>query len=539
MNTHTPFTYRHDLEVLRTIAMLLIILFHGSLSFFSAPWPVQDVQTNEGLGVIFLVIHGFQMPLFFVMSGFFAAMMWRTRGMKTWLGHRLRRVFMPLVFGLITIAPITHWINEKLVEDRLQRVSSSTPSPLRFPSANIWSAAKLGDLDALKVHLSNEADLNTQDPQAGLTSLSWAALAGKVEIAEHLIKAGADVERENRDGTTPLHEAAFTGQDEIAQLLLQNGAEVDARDENGETPLNYAQADWDDTYTRINELQVKMDPIEAFYGRIRFAVLISQYGSGGKIPTLEIQNDLWRMLTTKRVFHHLWLFWFLCWLILVFALYAAIADRFKWRGPPVKIILSRFRYLWLVPLTMLPQWFMAGRGAIPNFGPDNTLAILPMPYLLIYYGIFFFFGAFYYDSDDTDAKVGKQWVITMPVALLVIFPVTLILGLSPSSLQKYHLVSLALKAVYAWMMVFSLMGISHELISRESRVWRYISDAAYWLYLAHLPLILVAQEMVQAWNLPASVKFGLICVGVTGILMLIHQFFLRYTFLGTLLNRHQ
>ena len=138
---------------------------------------------------------------------------------------------------------------------------------------------------------------------------------------------------------------------------------------------------------------------------------------------------------------------------------------------------------------MAPQWFMAGQGAIPNFGPDNSLALLPMPYLLIYYGIFFFWGAFYYDADDADAKVGKQWVITMPIALLVIFPVTLILGLSPDSYQKYHLVSLILKAAYAWMLVFSLMGICHELITRESRVWRYISDVAYWLYLGHLPLI--------------------------------------------------
>ena len=148
-------------------------------------------------------------------------------------------------------------------------------------------------------------------------------------------------------------------------------------------------------------------------------------------------------------------------------------------------------------------------------------------------------GAFYYDSDDADAKVGKQWVITMPIALLVIFPVTLILGLSPDSYQKYHLVSLILKAAYAWMLVFSLMGICHELITRENRVWRYISDVAYWLYLAHLPLILVAQELVRTWNLPALFKFGLICLGVSGILLLIHQFFLRYTFLGTLLNRHQ
>ena len=128
----------------------------------------------------------------------------------------------------------------------------------------------------------------------------------------------------------------------------------------------------------------------------------------------------------------------------------------------------------------------------------------------------------------------------MPVALLVIFPVTLILGLSPDLLGQFRQPALLiLKAMYAWLMVFSLIGIARELISRESRVWRYLADVAYWLYLAHLPLLLVVQELIRTWDLPAVVKFGLVCFAVTGILLLIYQFFLRYTFLGTLLNRHQ
>lgn len=538
MNTHTFSPYRHDLEVLRAIAMVLIIFFHGAMSFFDAPWPIQDVHQNETLSVIFLVIHGFQMPLFFVMSGYFTAMMWRTRGMKVWLGHRFRRVFMPLVFGLVTIVPLTHWMNEKLVADALERSTNAAPSPLQFPGENIWSAAKLGDLEALRGHVSNETDLDAQDPHTGFTALSWAILAGEVEVAEYLINAGADVNARNRDGTRPLHEAGFIGQDEIGALLLQNGAAVDVKDEDGQSVLNYAQADWGDTYSRVKKLQVRLDPVDTLYGRMRFATLLSQYSSGAKVPSL-ITNNLWRTLTTARIFHHLWLFWFLCWLVLVFALYALLADRFEWSGPPRTIILSPLRYLWLIPLTMAPQWFMAGRGAIPYFGPENSLAILPMPYLLIYYGIFFFWGAFYYDSDDTEAKVGKQWVITMPIALLVIFPVTLILGLSPDSAQQYHLVSLLLKATYAWMLVFSLMGISHELIARENRAWRYISDVAYWLYLAHLPLILLAQEIVRTWDLPALLKFSLVCCSATGVLLVIYQLFLRYTFLGTILNRQQ
>ena len=125
------------------------------------------------------------------------------------------------MFGLITVAPLTHWLNEKLVDDALDRISSSASSPLQFPRANIWSAAKLGDLDALKVHVSNKTDLDAQDPHAGFTALSWAVLAGEIEIVDQLIKAGADVNAKNGVGTRPLHEAGFMGQDEIAALLLK------------------------------------------------------------------------------------------------------------------------------------------------------------------------------------------------------------------------------------------------------------------------------------------------------------------------------
>ena len=59
---------------------------------------------------------------------------------------------------------------------------------------------------------------------------------------------------------------------------------------------------------------------------------------------------------------------------------------------------------------------------------------------------------------------------------------------------------------YAWLMVFGLMGLFRRLLSRESRPMRYVSDSSYWLYLAHLPLIIGVQLYVRVWDLPALVK---------------------------------
>ena len=126
------------------------------------------------------------------------------------------------------------------------------------------------------------------------------------------------------------------------------------------------------------------------------------------------------LLMYAPFFHHLWFLWFLCWLVAAFAAYAAIADRRRWRGPPQWLVLSPARYLWLLPLTMIPQSFM---GLLyVTFGPDTSTGILPAPHLLFYYAVFFGFGVLYYDTNDDTGRVGRWWPLGLPIGLVVLFP---------------------------------------------------------------------------------------------------------------------
>ena len=65
---------------------------------------------------------------------------------------------------------------------------------------------------------------------------------------------------------------------------------------------------------------------------------------------------------------------------------------------------------------------------------------------------------------------------------------------------------------------------------------RYISDSSYWLYLVHLPLIIVLHAMIRTWELPAFVKLILVCSITSGLLLVNYQLCVRYTPIGTLLN---
>ena len=108
----------HDLDALRSVAMLLGIVLHAAC--FLVPidfWPVQDdyahataLEANVYAWLL-SAIHGFRMPLFFLISGFFTAMLWQARGMDRLVRHRLKRIGLPLLAGMFTIVPLVAWIS--------------------------------------------------------------------------------------------------------------------------------------------------------------------------------------------------------------------------------------------------------------------------------------------------------------------------------------------------------------------------------------------------------------------------------------------
>ena len=92
------------------------------------------------------------------------------------------------------------------------------------------------------------------------------------------------------------------------------------------------------------------------------------------------------------------------------------------------------------------------------------------------------------------------------------------------------------QSIFAWAMTFGCMGLFRALIRRENRTIRYISDSSYWLYLAHLALIVAGQMLVRDWPMPALVKLSLVFVFATGVLLVMYQLMVRYTWVGTMLN---
>jgi hypothetical protein len=430
----------------------------------------------------------------------------------------------------------------------------------QMATENLWLAAKYNNLEALERHLASTEDINQLDEE-GFPALCWAALNGSTEAAVRLIEAGADIDVEYKDGSSPLSHAAFTGSSDIVTLLLDKGAKVNSVNEHHNTALDNAALDWGTVEWVAGSLLLDLEEESATAGKKRAAELLRE--NGGKrneelTAEVKVDSDLeeeeargitdaylaftnWPFFHA-RIFGHLWFLWFLCILFVPFLGYAWLADRQQWTGPPKWLFLSPVVLLWLVPVTMIPQWFTGLR--YPNFGPDTSESLLPMPHIVVLHGVFFLFGALYFDCDDREGKLGRRWWLTLPLALLVVLPLGLALTFEPDKEWIIRwipengvrpLVVLS-QALYAWMMTFGLIGCFRSLCARENKTVRYISDSSYWLYVGHLPLIFAAQAMVKPLHLPAIAKFAIVCAGVTAVLLLIYHLGVRYTWLGTLLN---
>ena len=578
---------RHDLDALRAFAMLLGIVLHGALSFMPAMWPIRDAQQNELFAWLVGIIHGFRMPVFFVMSGFFTAMLWRRRGLQALLNHRFRRIFLPLLLGVVTLVPAVEWVSRKGLElgpgthtaspepsatsdsgsapdfsgRTLEELNTPDPvttlTPLSLASVE-GATDSVSELLALGV----EVDGPNRD---GSTPLMLAALGGRAEAAALLLEAGADPSRTGADGSTPLHTAAFFGRFEVVELLLAAGADPSLKNGYGQTVPEVLGADWETTAFIAGMVGQDLDREALETGRAKIAEALAslagastEEGSLGEMApgeTGEVSpilkggqgaGSVWlARLMNQPFFHHLWFLWFLCWFMVFFAVYAWVSDRARVSDRDVnsdsdggfvrRLVLSPFRLLWWVPITCVPQFWM-GRQ-MPGFGADTSIGLLPIPQVLAFYAIFFFFGALYYDADDFQGRVGRWWWLSLPLGLLL-FPIAAGLAMAGAHNVEPGVRAMAvlLQAIYPWIMIFGLMGLFRRLLSVERPALRYLSDASYWLYLAHLPLIMGAQILVRNLQMPALAKFTLICLTVTVILLVIYQIAVRYTWLGRLLN---
>ena len=547
---------RHDLDALRGFAMLLGVALHASLAYIGSEWPVVDSETSPLLGKLVAFVHGFRMPLFFVLSGFFTAMLWQKRGPRGLLQHRAKRILLPLALGCLTIVPAV-WA--------LVILASEGSATFGVPESNqnLWTAAALGDLEEVRRFAEVGWPLDDPDPFFRQTPLAWAVNHGHPKAVARLIDSGADPNaKHGSDGLdTSLHAAAFFGRAESAHLLLDAGADANARNGRGTTPLDSLMYG-EEAVAIVSQplgVDVNFEDVEAGRNEVRRLLLSAGAGQEGgayqpddaseasKPAFMDSPGSVARAVLVGLMhvpfFHHLWFLWLLFWLVLLFVGICAVLAALQLRLQlPWWFVASPAALLWLVPLTALTHSAMFSGRVVPGFGPDTSAGILPIPSVLAHYAVFFGFGALVYVSPKAGERLGMGWQFLLALAL-AIYPLALSIStmaplgyeLAGDEMTRRTLSALG-QSLFCWLMVLGTAGLCHRLLSTERPRLRYLSDSSYWLYLAHLPLVIVGQMLLAPLPLPALAKFSILLAASTAVLLASYEWGVRYTFIGTLLN---
>ena len=93
-----------------------------------------------------------------------------------------------------------------------------------------------------------------------------------------------------------------------------------------------------------------------------------------------------------------------------------------------------------------------------------------------------------------------------------------------------------LQAFGFWLFMFGIMGLAERGFRHANPTVRYLVDASYWIYLAHLPLTILVPVLIRDVPLPGILKLILAVVLVTIPLLVTYHFMVRATFIGRLLN---
>src|SRR6185312_16415307 len=95
--------------------------------------------------------------------------------------------------------------------------------------------------------LATHPNVNFQQDD-GSTALAWAAVRCNIEVAQLLMKAGANPNLTNEQGVGPLYIAIENRSTPMVRMLLSHGANPNRARSNGETPLMLA--------TRLGQIEV-------------------------------------------------------------------------------------------------------------------------------------------------------------------------------------------------------------------------------------------------------------------------------------------
>jgi glucan biosynthesis protein C len=231
--------------------------------------------------------------------------------------------------------------------------------------------------------------------------------------------------------------------------------------------------------------------------------------------------------------------WFLEYLIVLYVLAAIIVLALPIVVPPGMRagLLGIFRSVVQsvsAPLLLGVPSFLA-MLLMPHPWLDDPPGFVPVTHLVVAYGIPFGFGWLLFASAELlDVLRERGWLYMAAAFAACIAYIALLYSFADRGMAFY-----AMRAMHAfamWCLILGTTGLFLRYLSGHSALRRYLCDSSYFLYIAHLPVIMLFQLILLDVPLPPLAKIVLVLAATVAILLPLYHYGVRSTFIGVVLN---
>ena len=173
---------------------------------------------------------------------------------------------------------------------------------------------------------------------------------------------------------------------------------------------------------------------------------------------------------------------------------------------------------------------------------------LPAPFLvtpdmkaLIGYGIAFGLGWLLNRQVQALLDLQKVWYVYFAIAATLTIFCLATIGTAPrwaggALAGTDRLLYTAAYVVGMWCWVFAFVGAAVRFLSTPHPITRYLADASYWIYLMHLSTLIFFITLLRPYDWHWAIKLVIYVGGSMVILLLTYHWFVRFTWIGAMLN---
>ncbi|MYC89262.1 MAG: acyltransferase family protein [Gemmatimonadales bacterium] len=278
----------------------------------------------------------------------------------------------------------------------------------------------------------------------------------------------------------------------------------------------------------------------AMFFIVPFAAQFSATPPNAAYSLAELTSD--RAL--DHLFMHLWFLYHLLILCVVASALRPLAARIP-AGVRTRALdlFGRWVHRGGIAVLMLAAGLILYR--MESWAIDYYAGPFPAPRQLALYGLFFGFGWLLFRRRETlEGFKRPTWVLLAAgILCFLAYRHFFDIGCPPrpdrtcaGAGEAQHLPAVVFLALSMWFMAYGLIGLFLRYMNKPSPRWRYIADASYWIYIVHVPFVMLLPLPLASVPLPGFLKLALVSVTAIGLILVTYRYFVRPTFIGKQLN---